>query len=91
MYVSRNLMRMVECGLLLSLLQAAEVGEDSDLVGYDGIVDLTQKLNTKFGSAKDTQAATVRILTSLMPGWLYELFQVTPYRHRSHFLQLPWR
>ena len=89
--LSGSLMRMVGCGLLMSL-QAAEVGEDSDLVGYDGIVDLTQKLNTKFGSANDTQAATVRILTSLMPGWLYELFQVTPYRHCSHHcLPLPWR
>mmetsp|Transcript_31660 Transcript_31660/g.56669 ORF Transcript_31660/g.56669 Transcript_31660/m.56669 type:complete len:269 (-) Transcript_31660:1084-1890(-) len=55
---------------------AAVVGADSALPGYDGIVELTWMLNTKFPSAEATQAATLGILLSLMPSWLPALFKV---------------
>lgn len=57
-------------------MQADAVGEDSKLPGYDGIVDLTWKLNTKYKTPTDTQEATVGILRSLMPSWLPALFKV---------------
>eukprot|EP00873_Tetraselmis_striata_P028438 jgi/Tetstr1/448702/TSEL_035941.t1 len=55
---------------------AAAVGEDSALPGYDGIVELTWMLNTKYPSAPATQQATLGILLSLMPSWLPGVFKV---------------
>mmetsp|Transcript_27681 Transcript_27681/g.78271 ORF Transcript_27681/g.78271 Transcript_27681/m.78271 type:complete len:307 (+) Transcript_27681:198-1118(+) len=55
---------------------ALAVEEDSELCGYNAIVDLTWKLNTKFDTPEATQTATVGILISLMPSWLLKLFKV---------------
>lgn len=52
------------------------MGEDSALPGYDGIVELTWMLNTKYPSAPATQQATLGILLSLMPSWLPGVFKV---------------
>lgn len=43
---------------------------------YDGIIDLTRKLNSKYSRPQETQAATKRILKTLFPGWLPPAFSV---------------
>ncbi|PSC69941.1 histone deacetylase [Micractinium conductrix] len=52
------------------------IGSDSQLKGYDAIIDLTRRLNTMHGSAHGTQEATVGILRSLFPPWLPGAFSV---------------
>lgn len=49
--------------------------KDSSLDGYDGIIDLTRRLNA-LGSPRDTQRLTRQILLSLFPGWLPPAFKV---------------
>lgn len=44
--------------------------EDSEAKGYDAIIDLTRKLNSKYKHPKQTQAETKKILKTLFPGWL---------------------
>mmetsp|Transcript_13575 Transcript_13575/g.39309 ORF Transcript_13575/g.39309 Transcript_13575/m.39309 type:complete len:210 (-) Transcript_13575:3415-4044(-) len=50
------------------------LGEDTPEQGYDGIIALTRRLNTKFGSPVETQRRTVGILLSLFPAWLPRMF-----------------
>ena len=50
-------------------------GRDSSLEGYDGIVDLTRRLNA-MGSPRETQVLTRKILNSLFPSWLPPAFKV---------------
>lgn len=52
------------------------LGSDSKLSGYDAIIDLTRKLNTKFRTAAETQEATRGILNALFPSWLPGAFKV---------------
>ncbi len=54
----------------------AALGRDSDRQGYEAIVDLTHRLNSKYPTARETQAATHSILQSLFPAWLPGAFQV---------------
>lgn len=46
------------------------LAEDTEAQGYDAIIDLTRKLNSKYKHPKQTQEATKKILKSLFPGWL---------------------
>ncbi|KAG1677799.1 hypothetical protein FOA52_008563 [Chlamydomonas sp. UWO 241] len=54
----------------------AALGEDTAVQGYDGVIELTRRLNSKFPTPRGTQVATVGILRSLMPSWLPGLFAV---------------
>ena len=51
---------------------------------YVAIVDLTRRLNSKFGSAEATRLRTQGILRSLFPPWLPAAFKVCP-------LQAAWQ
>jgi len=53
----------------------AELGRDSQLEGYDAIIDLTRRLNAADRAPRETQVATRRILQSLFPAWLPRLFK----------------
>lgn len=53
----------------------AHLGVDSRQQGYDAIIDLTRKLNTRYARAEDTQHATQNILRSLFPSWLLPAFR----------------
>eukprot|EP00195_Chlamydomonas_chlamydogama_P009448 CAMPEP_0202891232 /NCGR_PEP_ID=MMETSP1392-20130828/1348_1 /ASSEMBLY_ACC=CAM_ASM_000868 /TAXON_ID=225041 /ORGANISM="Chlamydomonas chlamydogama, Strain SAG 11-48b" /LENGTH=270 /DNA_ID=CAMNT_0049574923 /DNA_START=47 /DNA_END=859 /DNA_ORIENTATION=+ len=52
------------------------IGDDVPEQGYDGIISLTRKLNSKFGDSRETQVRTVGILNSLFPSWLPRLFKL---------------
>jgi hypothetical protein len=62
-------------GLFRRKMVSALDNRDSALEGYDGIVDLTRRLNA-LGSPRQTQALTRRILNSLFPSWLPPAFRV---------------
>jgi len=62
-------------GLFRRKMVAALDGRDSSLEGYDGIVDLTRRLNA-MGSPRETQVLTRKILNSLFPSWLPPAFKV---------------
>lgn len=51
-----------------------EIGKDTSVPGYDGLIDLTRALNSKYETPKGTQEATRRILKSLFPSWLPSAF-----------------
>ncbi|KAL3696783.1 hypothetical protein R1sor_010859 [Riccia sorocarpa] len=59
---------------------AEEVGWDSKKSGYDGLIEVVKHLYTGSSSKEATEAATVRVLTSLFPAWLLPLFRqlITP-------------
>ncbi len=52
------------------------LGTDTPAQGYDGIIDLTRRLNSKFRTTAETQETTRRILNALFPSWLPPLFRV---------------
>jgi hypothetical protein len=54
----------------------AAIGNDVPASGYQGIIDLTRRLNGMGPTPRDTQARTVGILCSLFPAWLPALFKV---------------
>lgn len=54
----------------------AAIGSDSQLSGYEAIIDLTRKLNSSFPEARQVQEATRGILNSLFPSWLPGAFKV---------------
>eukprot|EP00879_Flechtneria_rotunda_P033260 GHRR01036823.1.p1 GENE.GHRR01036823.1~~GHRR01036823.1.p1 ORF type:complete len:143 (+),score=26.22 GHRR01036823.1:187-615(+) len=54
----------------------AAIGQDSQLQGYDAIIDLTRRLNSKFAEARQVQLTTRGILNSLFPSWLPGVFKV---------------
>ncbi|BBN01411.1 beta-carotene isomerase [Marchantia polymorpha subsp. ruderalis] len=54
---------------------AEEVGWNSDIPGYDGLIEVVKYLYTRNTSKEATEASTVRVLTSLFPGWLLPLFR----------------
>ncbi|GIL64869.1 hypothetical protein Vafri_18715 [Volvox africanus] len=54
----------------------AALGSDSELYGYDAIIDLTRRLNSKFRTGAETQEATRAILNALFPSWLPGAFKV---------------
>lgn len=54
----------------------AALGEDSSQQGYDAIIDLTRRLNSKYRTPQETQAATRAILNALFPSWLPGAFKV---------------
>ncbi|KXZ56875.1 hypothetical protein GPECTOR_1g79 [Gonium pectorale] len=51
------------------------LGSDTSLSGYDAIIDLTRRLNSKFRTAAETQEATRAILNALFPSWLPGAFK----------------
>ncbi|RDX92388.1 Beta-carotene isomerase D27, chloroplastic [Mucuna pruriens] len=53
-----------------------EVGWDSKKPGYDGLVETANRLMMKGTSNSDTVEATVRILRSLFPPYLLELYKM---------------
>ncbi len=55
---------------------AHSVGQDVPSTGYQGIIDLTWKLNSG-QSPRETQLQTVAILRSLFPSWLPWAFAVS--------------
>lgn len=55
---------------------AAAIGSDSQLEGYDAIIDLTRRLNAMHATPQGTQETTVAILRSLFPAWLPGAFSV---------------
>lgn len=55
---------------------AEEVGWDSPLAGYEGLVEVAQRLMAKYPSKDATEEATVRILRSLFPPGLLYLFRL---------------
>eukprot|EP00879_Flechtneria_rotunda_P011353 GHRR01011858.1.p1 GENE.GHRR01011858.1~~GHRR01011858.1.p1 ORF type:complete len:171 (+),score=34.61 GHRR01011858.1:187-699(+) len=65
--------------LVMALFRAkmvAAIGQDSQLQGYDAIIDLTRRLNSKFAEARQVQLTTRGILNSLFPSWLPGVFKV---------------
>ncbi len=54
----------------------AALGADSSQQGYDAIIDLTRRLNSKYRTPQETQAATRAILNALFPSWLPGAFKV---------------
>lgn len=65
--------------LVYSLFRAKMVnalgGKDSSMEGYDGIIELTRRLNS-VGTPLLTQQKTREILLSLFPSWLPPAFKV---------------
>ncbi|XP_077239935.1 beta-carotene isomerase D27 [Tasmannia lanceolata] len=65
--------------LLLSFFRkkmVEEVGWDSKKPGYDGLMEVVNRLMIKCQSNSETERAAVRILRSLFPSFLPELFQM---------------
>ncbi|WIA35590.1 hypothetical protein OEZ86_004011 [Tetradesmus obliquus] len=54
----------------------AAIGSDSQLSGYEAIIDLTRRLNASYSEAREVQLTTRRILNSLFPSWLPGAFKV---------------
>uniref|UniRef100_A0A7N0TTG2 Beta-carotene isomerase D27-like C-terminal domain-containing protein n=1 Tax=Kalanchoe fedtschenkoi TaxID=63787 RepID=A0A7N0TTG2_KALFE len=52
-----------------------EVGWDSEQPGYDGLIEVATHMMMKFRNNSDTKDAAVRILVSLFPSWLLELYK----------------
>lgn len=50
-------------------------GQDSSLLGYSGVIDLTRKLHRIGSSPRDTQVRTRELLQSLFPPWLFPFFR----------------
>lgn len=55
---------------------ANEIGFDSELEGYDGLMIMIRSLNEKYSSRIATQAAARKVLQSLFPHWLPGAFAV---------------
>ncbi|XP_068658743.1 beta-carotene isomerase D27, chloroplastic [Aristolochia californica] len=53
-----------------------EVGWDSEKPGYDGLMEVVNHLMTKGQRDTEIEEAAVRILVSLFPSWLLELFKL---------------
>ncbi|GMN52289.1 hypothetical protein TIFTF001_021433 [Ficus carica] len=53
-----------------------EVGFDSNKPGYDGLIEVANHMVMKNKSNSDTKEAAVRILRSLFPPWLLELYKM---------------
>nr|XP_024933647.2 beta-carotene isomerase D27, chloroplastic isoform X2 [Ziziphus jujuba var. spinosa] len=53
-----------------------EVGWDSNKPGYDGLIEVASRLIMKNKNNSDTQDAAVRILRSLFPPFLLELYKM---------------
>ncbi|EXB28573.1 hypothetical protein L484_009732 [Morus notabilis] len=53
-----------------------EVGWDSDKAGYGGLIEVANHLVMKSKSNSNTTEAAVRILRSLFPPWLLELYKM---------------
>ncbi|KAF8039720.1 hypothetical protein BT93_B2055 [Corymbia citriodora subsp. variegata] len=53
-----------------------EVGWDSEKTGYDGLIEVAHRLMLMGSSNSDTRDAAVRILRSLFPPLLLELYQL---------------
>ncbi|KAM3687340.1 hypothetical protein ACB098_10G070100 [Castanea mollissima] len=53
-----------------------EVGWDSEKPGYDGLIEVANRLMMKGRTNSDTREATVRILVSLFPPFLLELYRI---------------
>ncbi|KAK3415375.1 hypothetical protein EUGRSUZ_H01003 [Eucalyptus grandis] len=53
-----------------------EVGWDSEKPGYDGLIEVAHRLMMKGSSNSDTRDAAIRILRSLFPPFLLELYQL---------------
>ncbi|PIA32774.1 hypothetical protein AQUCO_04300010v1 [Aquilegia coerulea] len=65
--------------LLLTLFRnkmVEEVGWDSDKPGYDGLIEVANQLMVKTPNNAETVEASVRILRSLFPPFLLELFKM---------------
>ncbi|XP_030454781.2 beta-carotene isomerase D27, chloroplastic isoform X3 [Syzygium oleosum] len=65
--------------LLLNLFRSRmvkEVGWDSEKPGYDGLIEVAHRLMMKGSNNSDTRDAAVRILRSLFPPFLLELYQL---------------
>ncbi|WIA15386.1 hypothetical protein OEZ85_002048 [Tetradesmus obliquus] len=54
----------------------AAIGSDSQLSGYEAIIDLTRRLNASYSEARQVQLTTRGILNSLFPSWLPGAFKV---------------
>ena len=52
------------------------VGYDSPVEGYEGLMEVTRVLNTKFKSREEITAVSKAILVSLFPSWLPPAFRV---------------
>ncbi|GMY17064.1 beta-carotene isomerase D27, chloroplastic [Fagus crenata] len=53
-----------------------EVGWDSEKPGYDGLIEVANRLMMKGRTNSDTREATVRILVSLFPPFLLDLYRI---------------
>ncbi|PON45024.1 Beta-carotene isomerase D27-like [Trema orientale] len=53
-----------------------EVGWDSDEAGYDGLIEVANRLVMKSKTNSDTKEAAVRILRSLFPPLLLDLYKI---------------
>ncbi|XP_058083246.1 beta-carotene isomerase D27, chloroplastic isoform X2 [Magnolia sinica] len=53
-----------------------EVGWDSEKPGYDGLMEVVNRLMIKGKTNRETEQAAVRVLRSLFPPLLLELFQI---------------
>ena len=52
------------------------VGYDSPVEGYEGLMEVTRVLNTKFKSREEITAVSKAVLVSLFPSWLPPAFRV---------------
>jgi hypothetical protein len=62
-------------GLFRRRMVSALGDRDSTAEGYEGIIDLTRRLNA-LGTPRETQMLTRKILQSLFPSWLPPAFKV---------------
>ncbi|KAG9457853.1 hypothetical protein H6P81_002361 [Aristolochia fimbriata] len=53
-----------------------EVGWDSEKPGYDGLMEVVNYLMMKGGRDSEIEEASVRVLVSLFPSWLLELYKL---------------
>jgi hypothetical protein len=51
------------------------VGYDSPLPGYEGLIEVTKVLNTKFKTANEIKSVSKLVLVSLFPSWLPPAFR----------------
>eukprot|EP00899_Mesostigma_viride_P028522 jgi/Mesvir1/8855/Mv02751-RA.1 len=57
------------------MAMAKELGQDSALPGYAGLMDIARKLLSSHSSREESEDAAVRILYALFPPWLLPLFR----------------
>ncbi|KAK9864268.1 hypothetical protein WJX84_010435 [Apatococcus fuscideae] len=72
--VDRQPLNKAMMGLFRSRLKG-HLNTDSQLPGYDGVMELTKDLSQRYATPQQVQQNTVQILSSLFPSWLPPAFK----------------